>query len=254
MLEQYMLGEMAPDEAAALQRRLENDEELQGRLRALDASDDEIRRSHPPVVVAARVRQELEARASGARQPARRWSFALQWRAAALVVGILALMVLVAPPLLGPRDESSDRIKGLEPTLLLYRKTVEGSEPLQDHATARTGDLIRVGYRAAGQTWGVILSVDSRGVVTRHLPREGRAAARLSTDDQVLLDLAYELDDAPRWERFYLVAGAAPFDVAPVIDVARRAAASSRTAPPPVLPLGMSAKQSSLLLIKEATP
>jgi hypothetical protein len=72
----------------------------------------------------------------------------------------------------------------------------------------------------------------------------------LSTESQTLLDFAYELDDAPRWERFYLVAGSAPFDAAPVIEAARAVAASGAAGPPPALPLRMDVKQSSVLLIK----
>jgi len=90
------------------------------------------------------------------------------------------LAVLVGPPLLGPGDGPGDRVKGLEPTLLLFRKTPEGSEPLKDGAAARAGDLIRIGYRAAGQRWGVIVSVDGRGVVTRHLPRERARTLRVA--------------------------------------------------------------------------
>ena len=46
----------------------------------------------------------------------------------------------------------------------------------------------------------------------------------------MLLDQAYELDDAPRWERFYFVTGDTPFAVAPIVDAARRAAANQAPA------------------------
>jgi hypothetical protein len=250
ILERYRLGEMRPAEAAAFERRLIGDDELRQRLLALEASDEEIRRRYPPAVLAANLRQRLETRARDAQRAAGAWLFGLRWRTVAVLAGVLVLFVLAGPPLLGPGDESADRIKGLEPTLLLFRKTPEGSEPLQDGASARAGDLIRIGYRAAGQGWGVILSVDGRGVVTQHLPRDGVQAARLSAESQVLLDSAYELDDAPRWERFYFVAGSAPFDAAPVIEAARGAAAPGAASPPPVLPLRMNVKQSSVLLVK----
>lgn len=249
ILERYRLGEMAPDEKAAFERRLLGDAELRQRLQALEASDEEIRRCYPPAVLAAQVRQRLEARAKDATRTTGAGLFGLRWRTVAVLTGVLVLFVLAGPPLLGPGDESTDRTKGLEPTLLLFRKTPQGSEPLQDGATARVGDLIRIGYRAAGQGWGVIVSVDGRGVVTRHLPREGAQAARLSTESQALLEFAYELDDAPRWERFYFVAGSAPFDTAPVIEAARTAA-SGVAGPPPALPLRMAVRQSSVLLTK----
>jgi hypothetical protein len=245
---------MTPDEVAAFERRLHGDEALRQRLQALEASDVEIRRRYPPAVLAAHVRQQLEGRAPDTRHEAGAGLFGLPWKTVAVLAGVLAVVVLAGPPLFGPGDETGDRIKGLEPALLLFRKTAEGSEKLQDRATARPGDLIRIGYRAAGNAWGVILSVDGRGVVTRHLPREGTQAARLSTESPALLDVAYELDDAPRWERFYLVTGPAPFDVAPVIDAAGRAAASERADAPPVLSLQMNVTQSSVLLIKEDRP
>ncbi len=254
VLERYRLGEMTPEETVAFERRLHGDAALRQRLQALEASDDEIRRRYPPAVLAAHVRQRLEARVPDAPHTAGAGLFGPRWRTLAVLAGVLVLAVLVGPPLLGPGDESTDRIKGLEPTLLLFRKAAEGSESLQDGATARAGDLIRIGYRAAGQAWGVILSVDGRGVVTQHLPRDGAHAARLSAESQVLLDFAYELDDAPRWERFYFVAASEPFDAAPVIETAGRVTASGAASPPPTLPLRMNVKQSSVLLIKQVVP
>jgi hypothetical protein len=251
VLERYRLGEMTPDEAAAFERRVHGGDELQQRLQALEASDEEIRRRHPAAVLAANVRRRIEARATDAPRMAGAGVFGLRWRTAAALAGVLVLLVLAGPPLLGPGDESTEGIKGLEPALLLFRKTPGGSEELRDGATARAGDLIRIGYRAAGQSWGVILSIDGRGVVTQHLPRDGARAARLSTESQALLDFAYELDDAPQWERFYFVAGSAPFDAAPVIEAASSMAASGAAGPPPpALPLRMDVKQSSVLLIK----
>jgi len=99
------------------------------------------------------------------------------------------------------------------------------------------GDLIRIGYRAAGRRYGAILSADGRGTVTLHLPPRGQEAVALKNGPTVLLDQAYELDDAPRWERFYLVTGDAPFSLAPVLEAAREAATSAASASPAALRL-----------------
>ena len=254
LLERYRLGEVTPDEKAAIERRLAHDDELRQRLSALDASDDEIRRAYAPAVVAAHVQRRLDARAAGAPQGIGALVRRLSWTKVAALAGVVVLVVLTGPRLFGPAEEPADRVKGLEPAILLFRKVAEGSEPLEDGARARTGDLIRIGYRAAGSTWGLILSVDGRGTVTPHLPRDGTRAVRLSAGSQVLLDVSYELDDAPRWERFYFVAGSAPFDAAPVVEAARRAAAPGGAGPPRVLPLSMNVRQSSLLLVKEDVP
>lgn len=249
VVERYRLGEMTPAEAAAFEQRLSRDAATRERLQALEDSDDLIRREYPPAVLAAQVRQRVAARAGLGRTWAGAWLPGPRWRAMAALAGVLVLLVVAVPPLMSPGDESAVRIKGLEPTLLLFRRTPAGSEPLLDGAAARAGDLIRVGYRAAGHAWGVIVSVDGRGVVTRHLPQDGERAARLAAAPEVLLDFAYELDDAPRWERFYFVAGSDPFDITPVLESVRRVASGGAT-PPPVLPLGKAVKQSSALLIK----
>jgi hypothetical protein len=115
-----------------------------------------------------------------------------------------------------------ERIKGQGPQLKLYRKTADGSEALEDGTRVFRGDVVRIGYQAAGRAYGVIVSVDGRGTVTLHLPHQGKQSVPLENDGQVLLDFALELDDAPRWERFYFVTSDASFDATPVLRAARQ--------------------------------
>jgi hypothetical protein len=131
--------------------------------------------------------------------------------------------VVTIPRLTVVPDET--RIKGVtgRPTLAVYRRTSAGSERLADGDVARPGDLLRVGYTSAGRAYGLILSIDATGAVTLHLPPSGAVAAALEPGGITLLDSAYELDAAPRIERFYFVTGSGRFDVAPVLDAARRA-------------------------------
>jgi hypothetical protein len=164
-----------------------------------------------------------------------------------LVAASLVLVVFL--PRMGPIETDGDRIKGLLPGLAVFRKTDSGSETLADGAIAHSGDVIRLGYRAAGKPYGVILSIDGRGAVTRHLPPNGDQAASLHGEPTVLLDQAYELDDAPRWERFYFVTGETSFAVQPVMDAARRAASNPRPQSALELPRGL--EQSIFLLHKE---
>jgi hypothetical protein len=70
----------------------------------------------------------------------------------------------------------------------------------------------------------------------------------------VLLAQAYELDDAPLWERFYFIAGDTPFDVAPVMQAARDAAAKASGSPPAGLALPRGLEQTSFTLQKESRP
>jgi len=240
-LERYRLGELPPQEAAELRRCLGEDEALAARLLELDRSSEAIRAQQLPARMAEGVRRRTEDRIrSGPRTVV----------LAALAAAALAVLA-VMPRALGPAADDGIRVKGLEPALLLFRKTPAGSEALEDGARVRVGDVIRVGYRAAGRRYGAILSIDGRGAVTRHLPREGREAARLAAGDANLLDQAYELDDAPRWERFFLVTADEPFDVGPALQAAREAARSAAGSPPRDLRLAPTLRQHVFTLEKE---
>jgi len=129
---------------------------------------------------------------------------------------------------LPPDDGDGIVIKG-DPSLLVYRKAGKRPERLANGAAVHAGDQLQLAYVARGKRYGAVLSLDGAGKVTFHLPSDGAAkAAPLGTRGEVFLPESYELDDAPRFERFLLVAGDAPFDVAPLAAVITGAAA-----PPP---------------------
>jgi anti-sigma factor RsiW len=267
VLERYRLDELPPAEAQALRRRLESDVELRLRLEALARSDQDLGRALPPARMAGRVRARLAERREGARtRPSalRAWPVPAGLALAATLVLALALRTLAPQPPSSPSsaspasgEEEGERTKGLRPALQLFRKTPSGSETLGDGDRARQGDVIRVGYRAFGRRYGVIVSLDGRGAVTRHLPEQGRLAAALDGGEVVLLPHAYELDDAPAWERFYFVTADEPFEVAAVEDAARRALSDHAAAAAPApgaLPLPAPLEQSGFLLTKETRP
>lgn len=125
------------------------------------------------------------------------------------------------PPAWDQKGIDGIRLKGVKPDLLLYRKRASEVEQLADSSVAYTGDLIQIFYRAAGKPFGVIVSVDGRGTVTQHLPASGARAVRLVQGDPVPLDYSYELDDAPKWERFYFLTADMSFDVRDVAQAAK---------------------------------
>ena len=224
MLEQYRLNELPATAAGRLEEQLRHDPSLRSRLDALAMSDEEIARSYPVDWLAQRVR----ARVSAAPTPGPPGFSRLAFGSA------FALVVLVLLVPLAMTTDEGDRIKGLAPSLAVYRRTAQGSEKLADGALARAGDLLRVGYISAGHHYGLILSIDGRGVVTRHLPVDGDQAVALRHESTVLLDNAYELDDAPAWERFYFVTADQPFNIGPVLAAAQRAATAAPRRPPPL--------------------
>ena len=236
-LERFLLEELPTAEMSRIRERLVDDPELGRRLEVLRADSANTRERYP----AAWMARQIEHRANRA-APAGRASISLEpvlrrlWPVPA-AAGLAALLALVT--LGGDDGDGGDggdvsgrsavpgiRLKGMEPQLVLHRKVDAGSEQLQDGSAARAGDLLQVQYHAAGRPFGAILSVDGHGSVTQHFPARGARAGALGSAGLTSLEFAYELDDAPRWERFYFVTAAAAFDLAAVVTAAGTAAAS----------------------------
>lgn len=231
-LERYLLGELDPHELQRIRQAADSDTSLRQRMEALQRSDEDIRARYP----AAWMSRQIERKLAGAKTPARDvegdalWS--RLWPRPAVPVGALAVVLLAFLVLPGKitrpggnqdagRFVESTRIKGVAADLRLVRKTETGSEPLRDGAVAWEHDLVLIQYRAMTDTYGVILSVDGRGTVTRHLPVENEWAVPLRQNGVVPLEFAYELDDAPYWEKFYLVTSPSPFEVDDIVQAAR---------------------------------
>jgi len=232
LLERYRLRELPAPQQAAIEREAVDNPDVRARLDVLDRSDAEIRDRYSP--------RTLAGRPAPRRRPIRALALA-----GALTAAVGSLIVAV-PRLTVPGDET--RIKGAagRPGLVVYRRTAAGSERLADGDVGRAGDLLRIGYASAGRGYGMILSIDGAGAVTLHLPPSGEVAAALEPGGINLLDSAYELDDAPRVERFYLVTGRRPFAVAPLLDVARHAGGA-----PVALPLSSELEQVTFSIQKE---
>jgi hypothetical protein len=266
-LERFRLGELTDHEQEVVATAVDGDASLRRRLEALDRDDREILVAHPPEEVADAVRARLAREASrtatettsGASRTAVRGAGLAAAAASAVVAAILLAPRTPDPvarsvgPTAAPRPATPDatRVKGSGPRLLLYRQAPEGPEPLADGAPAHARDVIQVLYVADGQRFGVVASIDGRGVQSLHLPTGGPEAAELDPDGAVVLASAWELDDAPAFERFFFVTSPAPFAVDTVTRALRRAAAPG--ADPARLDLPDGLAQSTFVLRKDAS-
>jgi hypothetical protein len=270
VLERYRLNELPPAGAARMAGEIGRDPSLRERLAALDRSDHELNAHLDRLRTRLAAQVHVGPAEAGPHSrlesatPLVGSAFRRTYIPAAVAIGVVLGAVIWqtrAPVVVpAPSETGTDRIKGTaasgRPALAVYRRTNDGSEQLADGTVAHAGDLIRVGYRSAGHTYGVIVSIDGAGAVTMHLPPAGTHAAALKNEPTVLLDQAYELDDAPRWERFYFVTGDAAFDAAPVLQAARDAANAHSQQPPPDLALpptvAQSLEQAGFTLQKES--
>jgi hypothetical protein len=209
---------------------------------------------------------EIEARIAAERRRRRRrrvgWLGAATCAAAVLVVLRLGVVRPGADPqgsderaTIGEPGAASpsERVKGTA-RLLAFRQVGAQVERLEQDAVVRAGDVIQLRYKAAGQSYGVIASLDGAGVVTLHFPlrEDAPPQATAMAADTTALPNAYSLDDAPRFERFFFVTASGPIDVQQTLSALRALAHRDDSATALLeLPAGM--RQWSLRLRKPST-
>ena len=214
-LERYLLKELPAEEMIRLEQQIARDESLRSRLRDLKQSDRNIQQAYPSAWMRRQIQMKAEKEPKHTRPVLPRWTLT--------VVPAMAILLLVAifPDIIENSDEgvvpSGIRLKGIQPSLQIFRKTESGSERLTEGKIVREHDLLQIAYLAAGHRFGMILSVDGRNTVTLHLPYNGNRSASLEQEGAVTLDFSYELDDAPNWERFYFITSEEPFEVDGVV-------------------------------------
>jgi hypothetical protein len=231
--ERFVLNELDESEMDGIRRAADEDERLSARLEALERSNREILAKYPPGWMGGQIRERLGSDSTATRAARRDWRFRLprMTLVPAGVVAVIAIALFVRPNLIPTGDLNGPevtRIKGDSPQIRLYRRTESGSEQLRDGDLAAEHDLILLRYQTDDQGYGAILSVDGRGIITRHLPESGSQAAELEPQRSQLLGYAYELDDAPGWEVFAFVTSSSPFPIDSVVRAIEKSLSFSR--------------------------
>ncbi len=261
LLEQLALGELPPRRARKIQEEIARDPSLRARYEEIARSDREILERYPPAEMARTIRDRLEASRpenegrngslSSSLEPAGRWALQLAIGLPAAAVLLLFISFFLFRDRLGT---DQIRVKGIVPHVSAFLKIPGGARDLAPGTLVEKGDVIQLGYTAAEARYGVVFSVDGRGSITWHLPAGPGASARsspaLERQGQVMLPAAYELDDAPGFERFFFVYSEKPFDVAVAEKAARALTARLSTADHDDLVLPHGIMQSSFLLKK----
>ncbi len=165
--------------------------------------------------------KEVTAREALAPRRANWWPVLVVGAPLAALALLLARMPEPTTSPTGPGKEQTTA-KGLKARLRISQNTPRGIERVSTDEVLFEGDEIQVLTVSGDATHGVVVSIDGRGSVTRHYPREGADTA-LPPGQQPLGE-AFQLDDAPEFERFVLVTDDAPIDVDAVVAAAREAA------------------------------
>jgi hypothetical protein len=264
-LERFMLGELPEAYAQQIRQMAASEPEIRAVLDELEASNREILSVYPVSQVKTSLEKQQPAaitqQKSGG-QPAKMFPLRriLYFSAAlaALLVAVLFLPQLRKSPDIPPfsEEESYSAVKGdqnidlTKTQLLIYRKNKNNVELLTDGERAREGDLLQLAYVAASRSYGLIFSIDGRGVITLHLPIEKTNSLDLHQNEKILLPNAIELDDAPGFERFFFLTSKTHFDVAAVLKIARNLAQDPNRIVRARLDLPREIQQFSILILK----
>ncbi len=236
-LERYLLGELPAQELEQIAELLKEDTTIQQRVEAIKLSNESIENEYSPDWVLRQIKQKADATHS-IRKATTETTNVLQenqvtqhsWVSMVLspagtkVISAFSMLILVAVMVVYYSSHMGDgiRSKGLGPYILLHKKTQDASVQLFDKSTVSQGDWIQIQYQSKDKKYGVIVSLDGNNTITVHLPESGESSEELHLNEKVQLNFSYELDDAPKMERFYFITSDSKFSITEVTDALKK--------------------------------
>ena len=237
-LERYLLGELPEVEMAALRKREAEDDLFAARVKMMreegerflaenpfSALEDKLENDERSVSLPNRV---FAAGASRNDEITKRSVERSLWlRVAAVLVvafGIFSVVVLNRQTDI-VKDSSAasemdvamavadngTRIKGMTAGLEVWKKMGDSAVQMVNLGEAREGDEIQLRYRVPQKCFGMLFSMDGNGTVTMHMG-EGNRAVELEPGKMTTLPFAYKLDNAPKFEKFFLLTSGEMFE------------------------------------------
>ena len=238
-LELYQLDLVTPKERKQIEAALSSDKELRRRYEALVETDQEIRRRNPAPVPA--VSRDVRKPGRGAFVRKKRLLIGLG-AAAVLICALFFSVINSRNPFkktaefAGIPDPDNEMGRARAPEnrdFSIFFSNKEGRLP--DGTLFKKGDSLELVYTtpSEGEYEGVIFAVDGMpgSDVTLLFPADMRDGPKLSSGRKSLG--WFELDAAPDFEIFFLVASRNPLNVETIIKTANKAAASDLSAGEP---------------------
>ena len=210
-LERYLLGELPEKEMRDFQERELSDEIFAARVREM--------REQGKRFVAENPFEALEAKMDAADEAADGNVISGMWLkvAAALVIalGVFSMVVLnrnvetysgesATMEVAMANVDDGTRIKGMSASLEVWKKTGDSAVQMVNLGDASEGDEIQLRYRVPQKCFGMLFSMDGNGTVTMHMG-DGNNAIELEPGKMTTLPFAYKLDNAPKFEKFFLL-------------------------------------------------
>lgn len=220
-LERYLLGDLPEGEMQALREREACDEIFAARVREMREQGERFLAENP----FSAIEDKLENAERSEILPNR--SFNTLWLkvAAALVIalGVFSAVVLnrnvttyegsgTSMEVALADTDNGTRIKGMSASLEVWKKTGDSAVQMVNLGDAFEGDEIQLRYRVPQKCFGMLFSMDGNGTITMHMG-EGDKAIELEPGKMTTLPFAYKLDNAPKFEKFFLLTSEKAFEI-----------------------------------------
>lgn len=215
-LERYLLGELPEVEMAALRKREAEDELFAARVKMMREEGKRFLAENPF--------SGLEDKLENDQRSVER---SLWLRVAAVLVvafGIFSVVVLNRQTEIVNESSATSgmdvamadvdngtRIKGMTAGLEVWKKMGDSAVQMVNLGEAREGDEIQLRYRVPQKCFGMLFSMDGNGTITMHMG-EGNRAVELEPGKMTTLPFAYKLDNAPKFEKFFLLTSGEMFE------------------------------------------
>ena len=220
-LERYLLGELPEKEMRELQERELSDEIFAARVREMREQGKRFLAENPFAALDDKLDAIEDSKSSVDGLPNVLWLKV----AAALVIALGIFSVVVLNRDVATYDNHSasmevamadvdngTRIKGMQATLEVWKKTGDSAVQMVNLGNAYEGDEIQLRYRVPQKCFGMLISMDGNGTITMHMG-EGDKAIELEPGKMTTLPFAYKLDNAPKFEKFFLLTSQNSFGI-----------------------------------------
>ena len=220
-LERYLTGDLPEGEMSEIRELEKTDEVFARRVKMLREDNAAILRKMP----FERLAEKMDARDCGAerRNNVIHFGFVKFAAAAALVLAVVSVALFsqreVVPDAgaqamdvaMAVQDDGT-RIKGMDARMEIWKKTGDSAVQMLNLDEAREGDEIQLRYSVPEKCFGLLFSMDGNGTVTMHMA-DGSQAVALEPGKMTTLPFAYKLDNAPKFEKFFLLTSQKDFAI-----------------------------------------
>lgn len=245
ILEQYFLGELPSEKMIEIRSLLDSDDSLRKRIKLIEKSNNEFLKTYP--FSKTFIQGSLSDK--GRKSKNSRFRKIFIFPSAALALAACTLLFFKISPLFDPIDNSVI-IKGNAENLFLYRKNGNQADVLKNGDSAKKNDILQIAYQIPKDRYCIIFSIDGNSSVTLHYSSSDKSAPEDSAPGKIFVPESYQLDDAPFFERFFMITSDKKIHGDDILSRAEKFALDRDKVVSESFPVGNSFSQQSVLIVK----